>query len=108
MKRITEILSEKVGAAFEKCGYDASLGQVSVSDRLDLCQFQCNGSFAAAKRYKKAPLVVAGEVCDRLADDAVIKSAEAFRPGFINIVLTDEYLAARLAEQNAEIGRAHV
>lgn len=102
MKRITEILSEKVGAAFEKCGYDASLGQVSVSDRLDLCQFQCNGSFAAAKRYKKAPLVVAGEVCDRLADDAVIKSAEAFRPGFINIVLTDEYLAARLTEQNAD------
>ncbi len=102
MKRITEILSEKVGAAFEKCGYDASLGQVSVSDRLDLCQFQCNGSFAAAKHYKKAPLVVAGEVCDRLADDAVIKSAEAFRPGFINIVLTDEYLAARLAEQNAD------
>ena len=102
MKRITEILSEKVGAAFEKCGYDASLGQVSVSDRLDLCQFQCNGSFAAAKRYKKAPLVVAGKVCEQLADDAAIKSAEAFRPGFINIVLTDEYLAARLAEQNAD------
>lgn len=98
MKRITEILTIKVSAAFGKCGYDAKLGSVSVSDRLDLCQFQCNGAFAGAKLYKKAPLMLAEEVCAVLNEDEVIKSAEAVRPGFINIVLTDAYLAEVLCD----------
>lgn len=102
MKSITEVLSEKVGAAFAKCGLDASYGQVSVSDRLDLCQFQCNGSFAAAKVRKTAPLAIAEEVCAVLKEEVYIKSADACRPGFINIVLTDEYLAEILAAQSAD------
>lgn len=102
MKSITEVLSEKVGAAFEKCGLDASYGQVSVSDRLDLCQFQCNGSFAAAKVRKTAPLAIAEEVCAVLREEEYIKSADACRPGFINIVLTDAHLAEILAAQSAD------
>lgn len=102
MKSITEVLSEKVGAAFAKCGLDTSYGQVSVSDRIDLCQFQCNGSFAAAKVRKTAPLAIAEEVCAVLKEEVYIKSADACRPGFINIVLTDEYLAEILAAQSAD------
>ena len=73
-----------------------------MSDRLDLCQFQCNGSFAAAKLYKKPPLAVAGEVAARLESDARIKSIEAVRPGFINITLTDEYLLEYLSAVNSD------
>lgn len=91
MQRITEILTGKVSDAFSACGYNAELGTVSVSDRPELCQFQCNGSFQGAKLYKKAPLVIAEDVCNVLAEDKDIKSAEAVRPGFININVTDEY-----------------
>ena len=59
MRKITAILTDAVSDAFEACGYDRTLGTVSVSDRMDLCQFQCNGAFAAAKLYKKAPVPVA-------------------------------------------------
>ncbi len=92
MRAITEILSEIVGDAFEACGYDRSLGAVTVSDRLDLCQFQCNGAFGGAKLYKKAPLVIAGEVAARLREQGVFSGVEAVKPGFLNLVLDDRYL----------------
>lgn len=98
MKRITEILSEKVSSAFAVCGYDEKLGAVSVSDRPELCQFQCNGAFAGAKLYKKAPLMIAKDVCEELSKDSAIAKAEAAAPGFINIVLADSYLAELLRE----------
>ena len=62
MKKITTTLSGIVSEAFEKCGYDPKLGSVSVSDRMDLCQFQCNGAFAGAKLYRKAPFMIANDV----------------------------------------------
>lgn len=102
MKKITEALSEKVSKAFSDCGYDAKLGNVSVSDRLDLCQFQCNGAFAGAKLYKKAPLMIAKDVCAKLENDIDIKTADAAAPGFINIVLEDSYLAKYLTALAAD------
>ena len=62
MKKILDALSELVGEAFAACGYDASYGKVTVSNRPDLCEFQCNGAMAGAKAYKKAPFKIAGEV----------------------------------------------
>ena len=66
MESITKTLSGIVAAAFTACGYDGTLGHVTVSDRLDLCQFQCNGAFAGAKRYRKAPLRIAEEIAEKL------------------------------------------
>ena len=62
MQSITKILTGIVSDAFDKCGYDSKLGAVTASDRLDLCQFQCNGAFAGAKLYKKAPFMIADDV----------------------------------------------
>ena len=56
MEKIIDLISERVCQAFEAAGYDASLGQVTVSNRPDLCQYQCNGAMAAAKAYKKKPI----------------------------------------------------
>ena len=92
MNTITGKLSTVVSSAFEKCGYDPSLGSVTVSDRLDLCQFQCNGAFAAAKAYKKPPFVVADEVAAVLSEDEAFEKVEVAKPGFINITLTDKYI----------------
>jgi len=92
MKTITQILTELVSEAFEQCGYDKKLGAVSVSDRLDLCQFQCNGSFDGAKQYKKPPFVIAEEVVKALDQNTIFKVVEVVRPGFINLTLTDDYI----------------
>ncbi|MBQ6809312.1 MAG: arginine--tRNA ligase [Clostridia bacterium] len=92
MESIIKHLTNKVSDAFEKCGYERRLGQVSVSDRFDLCQFQCNGSFEGAKLYKKAPLMIAEQIAEILRQDSEFKSVDAVRPGFINITLTDEFL----------------
>ena len=92
MRKITELLTEAAARAFESCGYDPKLATVAVSDRQDLCQFQCNGAFAGAKLYKKAPFVIAEEAAAVLAADERIASVEAVKPGFINITLKDEFL----------------
>lgn len=106
MKTITQILTEIVSDAFEKCGYDRALGAVFVSDRMDLCQFQCNGSFAAAKQYKKAPFIIAEEIKNVLSDNPSFEKVEVAKPGFINMTMTDEYLVKLLGEiaDDAHIG----
>ena len=92
MESVIKHLTNKVSDAFEKCGYERRLGQVSVSDRFDLCQFQCNGSFEGAKLHKKAPLMIAEQIAEILRQDSEFKAVDAVRPGFINITLTDEFL----------------
>lgn len=92
MQTITKILTEKVSAAFEKCGYDKALGAVTASDRLDLCQFQCNGAFQGAKLYRKAPFMIADEVAAVLAQDDTFAKAEVVKPGFLNLTLSDKYM----------------
>jgi len=92
MKLITELLSLEFMTAFSKCGYDENLGQVGVSNRSDLCQFQCNGALAGAKKYKKSPMTIANEVIQKITDCDFIDKAEAISPGFINISVKDEFL----------------
>jgi arginyl-tRNA synthetase len=92
MKTITQILTKIVSDAFEECGYDRALGTVFVSDRMDLCQFQCNGSFQAAKQYKKAPFIIAEEIKNVIEKNPAFLSVEVARPGFINMTMTDSYL----------------
>ena len=89
MKTITKILTEIVSDAFEKCGYDRALGLVTVSDRMDLCQFQCNGAFQGAKLYKKAPFMIAEDVASKLSDEKIFSKAEVVKPGFLNLSITD-------------------
>ena len=62
MKKILDLISEQVTAAFVQAGYDETYGKVSISNRPDLCEYQCNGAMAAAKRYHKAPIMIAGDV----------------------------------------------
>ncbi len=107
MESVIKYLTNKVSDAFEKCGYERRLGQVSVSDRFDLCQFQCNGSFEGAKLYKKAPLMIAEQIAEILRQDSEFKAVDAVRPGFINMTLTDEFLTKAaneiLADENLGI-----
>ncbi len=92
MNLLTEQLSKTFAAAFTSCGYEANHGKVVVSNRLDLCQFQCNGAFAAAKQYKQSPVRIANEVVSQIHMDDVISKIEVVPSGFINITITDAYL----------------
>ena len=102
MEKITKILTETVSAAFESAGYSPSLGAVSVSDRTDLCQFQCNGALSGAKLYHKAPMLIAGDVVAILSNNPAFSLAKAVPPGFINLSLTDEFLAGIVNEISAD------
>ncbi len=77
MKKILDVLTEEMGKAFEAAGYEAALGRVTLSNRPDLCEYQCNGAMAGAKKYKKAPIMIANDVAARLADSPVFKEAAA-------------------------------
>ena len=95
-------LSYILGDAFEKCGYGRTYGLVTVSNRPDLCQFQCNGAMAAAKQYKKAPIAIAGEIAAKLNGHEVFALIEAVPPGFININITDNALTEMMNGMSAD------
>lgn len=93
MKKIIEILQEELSTAFEKAGYDKKYAKVTVSNRPDLCQYQCNGALAAAKEYHKAPIQMANEVVAILENSDTFAQITAQMPGFINIVVSEQFLA---------------
>lgn len=92
MKTIIELLEETLAEAFEQAGYDAGYAKVTVSNRPDLCQYQCNGALAAAKQYHKAPIQMAGEVVEHLADCEQFQEIMAQAPGFINMTVSGTFL----------------
>lgn len=92
MKKLTEQLEEFVKAGFEQAGYDKKYGFISVSNRPDLCQYQCNGAMAAAKEYHKVPIQIAGDVVEGLRENSAFEKIEAVNPGFINITVSGELL----------------
>ncbi len=98
MKEILDLISDEVKQAFEKAGYPSEYGKVSISNRPDLCELQCNGAMALAKQFKKAPIMIANEIVEALSDSAVFSKVEAVMPGFLNMDLSPEYLASYLRE----------
>ena len=102
MQSITKILTGIVSDAFDKCGYDSKLGTVTASDRLDLCQFQCNGAFAGAKLYKKAPFMIADDVAKVLQSEGIFSKVDVVKPGFLNLTLSDDYMLKLTKEIEAD------
>ncbi|MBR2998873.1 MAG: hypothetical protein IKF44_00560, partial [Mycoplasmataceae bacterium] len=92
MEKIISILQDKLETSFKKCGYDAKYAKVIISNRPDLCEFQCDGALAAAKEYKKAPFMIAQEVVDNCKDCEEFESIEMVKPGFINIKISSKFL----------------
>ena len=98
MNTIIELITEEVKNAFQKAGYDASYGRVTLSNRPDLCEYQCNGAMAAAKEYRKAPAMIAKDVVEHLAESKALEMAEAVNPGFINLKVSGDFLAQYLQD----------
>ena len=100
MKTIIELITDEINNVFTECGYDEAYAKVTVSNRPDLCEFQCNGAMAAAKAYKKAPFMIADEVVAKLTDNKMFSKIESVKPGFININICEDYLAGYLNEMS--------
>ena len=102
MEKILDLISKKVKDAFEGCGYEASYGKVGISNRPDLCEYQCNGAMAGAKKYKKAPIMIANDVVAALKEDPMFDEIVAVNPGFINIRVAGDFVAEYLNGMQAD------
>lgn len=92
MRKILDVISDEMKKAFLSAGYTEELGKVTISNRPDLCEYQCNGAMAGAKQYKKAPIVIAQEVAEKLSGSEVFGEVTAVNPGFLNLKLKPEFL----------------
>ena len=95
-------ISNVVKDAFENLGYTRESGKVNTSNRPDLCQYQCNGALADAKKFKKAPVVIANEVVEKLKENPMFAKLEIAGPGFINITINDEFLVDYVNKMNGD------
>lgn len=102
MKKLVDLLTKELEIAFEKAGYDKQYAKVTLSNRPDLCEYQCNGAMAAVKVYRKAPIMIANDVVAALEECAYIEKVEAVNPGFINITLDATFVASYLQEMSGE------
>jgi len=102
MKKILDLISDEMKDAFEQAGYARDLGKVTLSNRPDLCEYQCNGAMAGAKQYKKAPIMIANDVAAKLSDSKVFERAEAVAPGFLNLTLKDAFVGEYISNMRAD------
>lgn len=102
MKKIIELINDEAVKAFAEAGYDTAFAKVTLSNRPDLCDYQCNGAMAAAKTYKKAPIMIANDVVAILSKSNVFAEVNAVNPGFINLRLNPEFLADYLNQMQAD------
>lgn len=105
MRKILDLITYEMVKAFEAAGLDAKYAKVTVSNRPDLCEYQCNGAMAAAKEYKKAPIMIAEEVVAQLKDNAMFESVEAVKPGFLNLKLNNEFVASYISKMQEDTER---
>lgn len=110
MKQIAELITENLEQAFEQAGYDKGLAKVTLSNRPDLCEYQCNGAMAGAKTYKKAPFMIADDVVAQLEGSRMYEKAESVKPGFINLTLkpefVSEYMNRMMQDENLGVEKA--
>ncbi|MDC7302690.1 arginine--tRNA ligase [Agathobacter ruminis] len=102
MKKLIDEITAVVTSAFVENGYDEKYGKVTVSNRPDLCEYQCNGAMAAAKEYKCAPFMISDKIAEALASNPMFSSVESVKPGFLNMILAPEYTAQYMNRMKEE------
>lgn len=102
MKKIIDLIGEELADGFAQAGYDASYGKVTISNRPDLCEYQCNGALAGAKAYKKAPFMIAEDVVGKIKDRPCFEEVSVVKPGFINLKLQKTYIANYLNQMKED------
>ena len=99
-----DLILKEVKRAFNDAGYDEAFAKVTVSNRPDLCEFQCNGAMPLAKREKKAPIAIAEEIAEKLRGSDIFSKVEAVKPGFLNMDISEDALAKYMFEMAKDEG----
>lgn len=102
MEKILDLITREMEQAFQAAGYDGKYAKVTLSNRPDLCEYQCNGAMAAAKEYHKAPIMIANGVVEALAGSKMLSEVQTVNPGFINLKISAEFLSEYLNEMSAD------
>ena len=105
MRKLLDLISEEVTKAFVECGYDEKYGRVTLSNRPDLCEYQCNGAMAAAKEYKCAPFMISDKIAEMLSGNTMFSMVESVKPGFLNLKIDEAYLSNYMNDMQADEGR---
>ncbi len=100
MRKIIDLIAEELAAAFQAAGYDKDYAKVTLSNRPDLCEYQCNGAMAGARKYQKAPIMIANDVVEKLGGSQCFEEVGAVNPGFINLKLKKEYVTDYLNQMS--------
>lgn len=102
MEKILDLISKEMQSGFEKAGYAPELGRVTLSNRPDLCEYQCNGAMAGAKQYKKTPIMIANDVAAALQESDVFSEVNAVAPGFLNLKVRESFLTEYLVKMESD------
>lgn len=102
MNKILGMIEAELKNAFTACGYEEKFGKAVLSNRPDLCEYQCNGAMAAAKAYKKKPIDIAGDVVEKLREGHMFSMCDAVMPGFINLKLEGGFVADYMNQMAAD------
>ncbi|UTA49082.1 arginine--tRNA ligase [Simiduia sp. 21SJ11W-1] len=95
---IRELLTQKAQAAMAAVGIPEGVNpNVAPAKKAGFGDYQINGAMAAAKQMKTNPRALAEQIVGALALDEVADKIEVAGPGFINIHLKPEWLAAQVA-----------
>jgi arginyl-tRNA synthetase len=105
MEKLIDLISKEVTKAFIEEGYDEKYGRVTLSNRPDLCEYQCNGAMSAAKEYKCAPFLISDKIAARLAGNEMFSMVESVKPGFLNLKINPDFLADYLNRMQKDEGR---
>ena len=106
MDQLADLISRQLAGAFGRAGYGDADARATLSNRPDLCEYQCNGALPAAKLYHKAPIQIAQAVAAELSGSTLFERVEAVNPGFLNMKLSGAFLAQYLSEmaQSSRLG----
>ncbi len=102
MENLLDQITEAVFGAFEAAGYDREYGKATLSNRPDLCEYQCNGAMAGAKKYHCAPIQIASKVAEKLSENAMFSEVNAVNPGFLNLKLSPDFVRDYLQEMQED------
>lgn len=89
-------LNQVLKDIFRQFELDEKYALVKPSDRADLGDFQCNGALALAKPLHKNPREIAAMIADKLQNHEAVAAISIDGPGFINIKLKNEFIAANI------------
>jgi arginyl-tRNA synthetase len=92
---LAQLMSGALAAAFGPDYADAD----PVIRPSQFADYQSNVALSLAKRLGRPPREVAAELAGHLGDGDVVATAEVSGPGFINLTLSDAWVAARATDQ---------